>query len=121
VRLSPAAREEFDALLKRTDNTSRGQARQLARYMEKFCTRQPHGLIQEHYRYEGKYPDGRGGNIQVWVFKPDGWRLYGAVTNIEGKKCFVGVHVDPVKKRNKVDQALLRSVALMISEIDEWR
>ncbi|WP_157790212.1 hypothetical protein [Bradyrhizobium japonicum] len=122
VRLSPKARAEYDALMSRADNVSRAQARQLQRYMQRFCGSEPHKMIEEHYRHEGSHPCGRSGGkkVAVWAFKPDGWRLYGAVLKVGNKKCFVGVDVDPAKKKQKVDQARLRSVALMIGEFDEW-
>lgn len=79
-------------------------------------------MIEEHYRHEGSHPCGRPGGkkVSVWAFKPDGWRLYGAVLIVGNKKCFVGVDVDPAKKKQKVDQARLKSVALMVGEFDEW-
>jgi hypothetical protein len=122
VRLSPSARVEYDALMARKDNVSRGQARQLFRYFERFCNNEPHKLIDEHYRHEGNHSDGRPGGkkVAVYAFKPDGWRLYGAVLTVQNRKCFVGVDVDPAKKKMKVDQSRLKNAALLIGELDEW-
>jgi hypothetical protein len=122
VRLSPKAKEEYDALQARTDAIGRGQKQQLRRFIERFCSCEPHRLPQEHYRFEGRHPDGSGGKVAIYAFKPHGWRLYGAVLAVgKDAKCFVGVDVDPAKKKDKTDQAMLRSVALLIADLDEWK
>ncbi|MGY3149623.1 hypothetical protein ACVWYQ_006622 [Bradyrhizobium sp. USDA 3397] len=123
MRLSPSAKVEYDALIARTDNISRAQARQLQRYLERFCNHEPHRMVEDHYRHEGSHSDGRPGGkkVPVWAFKPDGWRLYGAVMTVKSRKTFVGVDVDPAKKKNKVDQSRLKAVGLLIGDLIEWK
>jgi hypothetical protein len=56
----------------------------------------------------------------VWTFKAWKWRLYGAIVQVPGKRCFVGVNVDPNKKQDKADQKLLRNTAQKIGELLEF-
>ncbi|WP_125901156.1 hypothetical protein [Methylobacterium indicum] len=79
-------------------------------------------MVQEHYRSEGQHPAKNGTNdkVAIWAFKPDGWRLYGAVLLVDGQKCFVGVKVDSAKKQNKPDREMLRRAAEIIGELTEF-
>jgi hypothetical protein len=120
VCLSPKAKAAYNALKAGTDMMSVRQRTQLDRYMERFCASEPHYMTDTHYRKEGNHPDGNGGKVPIWAFKPDGWRLYGAVLIVDGKKTFVGVEVDPAKKQRKADQSLLKSAALIIGGLQEY-
>jgi hypothetical protein len=58
--------------------------------------------------------------VAVWTFKGWQWRLYGAILKVMGRRCFVGVDVDPNKKKDRADQAKLKSSAKAIAELDEY-
>lgn len=100
VRLSPRAKGEFDKINAATHELAIKQARELERFMGRFCNfpkpnlgdeKYKPNLGDEKYKKEGDFSDGSGGKVAVYVFKPFKWRLYGAVLNVKGRKCFVGV------------------------------
>lgn len=122
VRLSVEAKAAYDELKAGKSELAVRQYKQLTRYFERFCNSEPHRMTKEHYRSEGNHPDGQcqGGKVQIWAFKPKGWRLYGAVLQIDEKKCFVGVKVDPAKKQDKADVELLKAAAIAIGKLNEY-
>jgi hypothetical protein len=46
--------------------------------------------------------------------------MYGAVLTVEGEKCFVGVRVDPDKKKDRADRSLLEAAARDIGALPEY-
>jgi hypothetical protein len=120
IRLSPVALREFEKVRAGTDERSIKRKRQLSRYFEEFCNHEPHRLDDEKFKKQDNLVDGRGGQVSVWEFKPWQWRLYGAILHVDGKKCFVGVKVDPEKKTDRADRALLEAAAREISTLSEY-
>lgn len=84
---------------------------QLTRFTKTYCENGREYLTPEQFKREGRFPDGRGTKIDVYVFKPFKWRLYGIIFDLDGKPAFVGLEIDPEKKQDKADQALLKRVA----------
>ena len=123
IRLSPKAKLAYDDLQAGRDEKSIKTRRQLARYLEEFCENEPPRLADTHYKKEGSYFNGLpgGGRVAIWTFKPWQWRLYGAVLIVEGRKCFVGMEVDPDKKQDKADKDTLVAAALAIGKLEEYR
>jgi hypothetical protein len=121
VLLSPKAKEEYDAVLAGTDERSVRRRTRLTRYFAQFCEHEPHRLKDEAYKHEGAFSDGQGGTVAVSVFKAWQWRLYGAVLQVGGRKCFIGVLVDPEKKQDRADQAMLKAAALRVAELAEYK
>lgn len=58
--------------------------------------------------------------MQVFAFKAWQWRLYGGLTTINKVRYFVGVVVDPSKKKDKADQAILKKAAKLLGELEEF-
>ncbi len=77
-------------------------------------------LSDKKFKKEGNFPDGKGGRVAVWTFKGWQWRLYGAILKVMGRRCFIGVEVDPEKKQDRADQAKLKSSAKAIAQFDEY-
>lgn len=70
VRLSPLAKEEYDKIRDGTHELAVRQFRELERYMERFCDSATPSLPQGQYKKEDNLPDGRGGKVAVYEFKP---------------------------------------------------
>jgi hypothetical protein len=69
VRLSPTVHAEYQQLFQSDDKLSKQQRTHLARYFERFCELGPQCLGPEKFKWEGSFPDGRGGNVSVYAFK----------------------------------------------------
>lgn len=123
VLLSPAAEAEYRQVLEGTDEISVKRRVQLDRYFRTFCDMVHFfkHLSDQKFKNEGNFPDGKGGQVAVWTFKSWQWRVYGAILQIEGRRCFVGMLVDPAKKRDKADQKMLKNTAKGVAELSEYR
>jgi hypothetical protein len=120
VRLAPRALKAVSELRKSSDENDVQRNVQLRRYFERFCELGPDGLDSAQFRREGAFKDGRGKKVAIFAFKPRQFRVYGAMLNVAGRRCFVGTHVDPSKKQNKADRALLEASAREIARLDEY-
>ena len=121
MRLCPIAMQEFVKVRDGTDQLSRQRLTHLRRSFREFCDVHPHRLPPEKFKKEGDFPDGLGGTVAVFAFKAWQWRLYGAVLNVAGRRCFVGMRVDPEKKQDRANQSLLRATATDIAGLHEHR
>ena len=95
---------------------------QLDRYFREFCDHEYffRRLSDQKFKNEGNFPVGKGCQVTVWAFKAWQWRLYGAILQVNGTRCFVGVNVDPNKKQDKADRKLLRDTAAKIANLQEY-
>ena len=121
VRLSPQAKEEYDKIRDGTHDLAIRQFRELERYMARFCESLTPSFGPEQYKKEDNLSDGLNGKVAIYEFKPRKWRLYGAVLKVDGRKCFVGLRVDPAKKKDKADMRALRLTALDVGRMKEYR
>jgi hypothetical protein len=113
--------DAYDRVQKGTDERAKRRRRELYRYFKEFCSEQRHRLSDQQFKAEGKYPDGRGGRVQVYEFKAWQFRLYGCLLgHSKEKKWFVAVDVDEEKKKNKADVQRLKSAALHIGRLNEY-
>ncbi|CAN5498846.1 hypothetical protein BH10PSE7_BH10PSE7_44670 [soil metagenome] len=111
IRLSPKALKEFNKIRNWRNANQKQIHKRLQILFDRFCT--GNALPIEDFRKE---PGVKG---TVWAFKAPQWRLYGGILTIGGIKTFVGVRVDPAKKQQKADQALLNKAADDLSELAE--
>jgi hypothetical protein len=121
VRLAPEIHTEYKKLFESNDTLSKQRRAHLTRYFQRFCELGPRGLGEEKFKFEESFSDGRGGQVPVYAFKPFKWRLYGGILTVGGKRCFVGVRIDPSKKQNKANQKLLASAASDIADLLEYK
>ena len=121
VRLAPEVHAEYTRLFESNDTLSRQRRTHLSRYFQRFCELGPQSLNEEKFKFEDSFSDGYGRQIPVYAFKPFKWRLYGGILTVGGKRCFVGVRIDPSKKQDKANQGLLRSAAEDIARLAEYR
>lgn len=123
VRLSAGAEAEYRQAIEGKDEISVKRKVQLERYFRMFCDTVHFFkyLSDQKFKNEGNFSDGRGGDVAVWTFKAWQWRVYGGILQIEGKRCFVGLFVDPAKKRGKADQQMLKSTAKGLGGLSEYR
>ncbi|MFQ3454719.1 hypothetical protein PMN64_15575 [Bradyrhizobium sp. UFLA01-814] len=124
IRMSPEAHTEYTQAIEGTDDISVKRRVQLERYFREFCDHQHffRRLSELKFKNEGNFPVGNGSGLTatVWTFKAWKWRLYGSIIQVERKRCFVGVNVDPNKKQDKADQQMLRNTAQKIGLIVEF-
>lgn len=105
------------------DKISVQRRTRLRRYFAEFVdNRDYHARLgQDKFKKEGNFPAGHpGGEVAIWEFKAFQWRLYGGIAEIESRRCFVGVAVDPDKKRDRADQELLRIAARRLGAYSEF-
>jgi hypothetical protein len=123
VRLAPDACAKYRQAIAGQDKLSVQRRAHLARYFREFCEHPDFHkrLNPQQFKREGSFKDGYGGEVVVWTFKAPKWRLYGANLTVAGKRCFVGTRVDADKKRDKADQALLKTTAKDIGSLAELR
>lgn len=125
IRMSPAEQLMYAQAIAGNDEISVRRRTHLHRYFTQFCENDDYNrrLNEEQFKREGKFPDGRVGNatyIAVWTFKAWQWRVYGSILQVQGKRCFVGVRVDPSKKQNKASAKILAATAKLIGALDEY-
>jgi hypothetical protein len=120
--MAPAVKEVYDQAIAGKDKNSVQRRVHLQRSFKEFCENDEfwRRLSDEKFKREGKFPDGLGDDATIWVFKAWQWRLYGAIIRVNGRRCFVAVRVDPSKKRDRADQALLKATAKAIGELPEY-
>jgi hypothetical protein len=123
VRMSPEAEAHYLEVIEGKDEISVKRKVQLARYFREFCENAHFSrrMSDQKFKNEGNFPDGHGTQVTVWTFKSWQWRLYGAILRTGGKICFVGVKVDPAKKRDRADQQMLKATAKAIAALAEYR
>jgi hypothetical protein len=121
VRMAPDAYDEYCQAIEGKDELSAKRKAHLERYFKEFCTVKPHRLTDEKFKKEGNFSDGIGGKSAVWAFKAWKWRLYGVTMTVDGQHCFVGLRVDPAKKKDKADKKLLKNTALDAGELKEYQ
>ena len=121
VLLSPKAHAEYMKVRNGTDERSVKRRVKLERHFAEFASHNPPRLNDEQFKREGAFPDGGGKSVAVWEFKAWQWRVYGGVFLVDGRKCFVGLQVDPDKKQNRADQEKLKAVAKEIGRLDEYK
>jgi hypothetical protein len=95
----------------------------LVRYFAEFVNNMDYynRLGQDKFKKEGNFPSGHpGGDVALWEFKAFQWRLYGGIAEVEGRRCFVGVAVDPDKKRDRANQQLLTIAARRLGGFSEF-
>jgi hypothetical protein len=118
VWLSDEAKEEYDALCARNDETSIREATTIRRYFERFAALGPAGLDNpKMMKPEGRRPNGTGRQVQVFAIKAYQWRLYGVRCHHRGEPSFVGLCVDPSKKQNKANPKLIDKCARLSSKL----
>jgi hypothetical protein len=115
VRLSEEAKAEFDALCAQPDETSMREAATIKRYFERFTSHGPQGFDHKMFKSEGRFKDGTGKPVQVFAMKAYQWRLYGVLRHHDGRPAFFGLCVDPSKKKDKANKALLERCARLSS------
>lgn len=99
VAILGSAEKEFNGLDER-------KLSRLLRIMELWCDNQR--LTEEQFNgNEGREQKGAV-NVLVQAFKTHKNRLYGTVLQIENRRTFVIVEVDPAKKQTKADPAILK-------------
>jgi hypothetical protein len=122
VRMTEDVYDEYMQAIDGNDKISVKRSARLTRYFGEFCNNMDYYMRmgQDKFKKEGNFPDGNGGVVAVWEFKAFQWRLYGGVTEVGGRRCFVGVAVDPDKKRDRADQQLLAAAAKRLGGFFEF-
>jgi hypothetical protein len=126
IRLGSDAHVEYAKVLQlaeEADEIAVKRKTHIERYFREFCDHVDvqRRLSQEKFKKEGNFPDGYHGKVAIWTFKSWQWRLYGTTLTVEGRRCFVGMKVDDAKKQDRANRALLKSAALEIGQLFEYR
>lgn len=99
------------------DALSVKQATQLGRFMKEFCDKVRTDLNETQFKKEDAFKHKDGRSASVFAFKPFKLRLYGVICQINNKKVFLGLKVDPEKKQDKANRALLERTAQSYFEL----
>lgn len=114
VYLSDGVLDEYEKLRQRAERNEQNSVKawkQLERYLLRFCEHGHRNMPEDQFKSEGAFAVGDGKKIQIYAFKPWQWRLYGALREFNDRPCFLGTMVDPSKKNNKADRAILEASA----------
>lgn len=78
--------------------------------MQAWCAQGPRNLPETRFRFEGSYESG-GKRIRLEAFK--GWsvRLYGSVSQVDGRPVFLVTGFDDAKKDREADLDILKAAA----------
>jgi hypothetical protein len=122
VRMTEGVAKQYGQATDNEDENSVKRKTHLERSFREFGDHDDYfrRLSDKKFKKEGNFSDGKGGKVAIWTFKGWQWRLYGAILKITGRRCFVGVEVDPDKKQDRADQQKLKSSAKAIAEFDEY-
>lgn len=124
VRMSPPTHLEYLQAIEGTDEISSKRKAQLERHFREFCDHAHffRRLSDLKFKNEGNFVVGNGSAMTatVWTFKAWQWRLYGSILQVDRRRCFVGVNIDPSKKQNKANQHLLKDTAQKIGLLVEF-
>lgn len=123
LRMTEVVYDEYLQAIDGNDKTSVKRKTRLGRYFAEFVNNMDYHdrLGQDKFKKEGNFPCGHpGGDVAVWEFKAFRWRLYGGIEEVDGRRCFVGVAVDPDKKRDRANQQLLTIAARRLGSFSEF-
>lgn len=76
--------------------------------MLRWCRFGPSHLPQERFKFMSRYEKG-GASVRVDGFKGRQARFYGTTAQVDGKPMFLVTGVDPAKKQNTADPAILKA------------
>lgn len=110
VRLFGEAKEEYEALRNRNDQTSMREYRAISRYFERFAEMGPQHLDNTMFKKQDRRSSG-GTTVLIHEFKAYQFRIYGVVGERNRKRCFSGTACDPAKKKDKADPQKLQKAA----------
>jgi hypothetical protein len=123
LRMTEDSYYEYQQAIDGNDKISVKRRTRLRRYFTEFVDNMDYRtrLGQDKFKKEGNFPTGHpGADIAVWEFKAFQWRLYGGVAEVDGRRCFVGVAVDPDKKQDRANQQLLAITARRLGNYTEF-
>jgi hypothetical protein len=114
--------DEYVQAIEGNDKLSVQRRIRLGRYFAEFSNNVDYfnRMGQDKFKKEGNFPDGSGGEVAVWEFKAFQFRLYGGIAEVQERRCFVGVAIDPNKKRDRADQILLATAARRLGGFCEF-
>lgn len=110
VWLFGEAREEYEALGKRNDQTSMREHRAISRYFQRYAEMGPQHLDDTMFKKQDRRSSG-GTTVMIYEFKAYQFRIYGVVGELKGKRCYRGTACDPKKKKDKADPQKLQKAA----------
>jgi hypothetical protein len=115
-------KNQYQQATENEDEISVKRKTQLIRFFTEFCEHDDfhRRLNDKQFKNEGKFRDGNGGRATIWAFKAWQWRIYGSIMTIKGRRCFVGVKIDPDKKQDRADQNTLKATAKIIGALAEY-
>ncbi|MGV2018170.1 hypothetical protein [Agrobacterium sp. 22-223-1] len=110
VLLFGEAKEEYEALQNRSDQTSMREYRTISRYFQRYADMGPQHLDDTMFKKQSRRNCG-GTAVMVYEFKAYQFRIYGVVGERDSKRCFRGTACDPSKKKDKADPQKLQKAA----------
>ncbi|MDM9627096.1 hypothetical protein QTL95_14405 [Rhizobium sp. S152] len=110
VWLFGEAKDEYEALQKRNDQTSFREYRTISRYFQRYAAMGPQHLDDTMFKKQDRRSSG-GISVMIYEFKAYQFRIYGVVGELKGKRCYRGTACDPKKKKDKADPQKLQKAA----------
>ena len=120
VRMPASIYAAYRQAIDGTDEISVKRNTQLQRYFTEFCDNDDYHrrLSDQKFKKEGNFSTGVADKkVAIFEFKAWQWRLYGAIMTVNKRRAFVGVVIDPNKKKDKADRAKLVQAAKLIGEL----
>jgi hypothetical protein len=122
IRMTNEVYGEYIQAIDGKDKISVKRKTRLLRYFGEFANNVDFymRLGEDKFMKVGYFKSGGGGTIAVWEFKAFQWRLYGGISEVDGRRCFVAVAVDPDKKSNRANRQLLEIAAKRLAGFSDF-
>jgi hypothetical protein len=122
VRMTEDVLAEYMQAIDGKDQISLQRGARLRRYFGEFANYDDYHrrMTPEQFKKEGNFSTSIGVIVAIWEFKAHQLRIYGGIAHVAGRRCFVGVAIDPDKKRNRADQQLLATAAKRLGRFVEF-
>jgi len=80
----------------------------LLRWMEIWSGDLDCAISTQRFKSQDSFTDQKGRKVQIWAFKSYQSRMYGFVRKVENKETFFVTAIDPAKKDDDADPAVLK-------------
>jgi hypothetical protein len=95
----------LEKLFKKVTPKDQGKIR---RWMEIWCRDGAANIPKENLKPQERFQDVKGRSVQIWAFKSYQARMYGFSRIVDGRETFFVTAIDPAKKNDDADPAMLK-------------
>lgn len=90
---------------------------QLLRWMQIWTGDHEGAISTQRFKHQENFSDVKGRKVAIWAFKSFQARLYGFIRTVEKKETFLVGAVDPSKKDDEADKAVLKRAKIAAFDV----